>query len=109
MMFLAPSPFVVVMQRSQAVEVATMKLRALLARSVQAEQLWRGSSAAEEHEAGGGALDARRAQFCSRILSVMMTIGAVGEEVQREGGVEIAARAAASFFCGLLYICVENP
>ena len=39
MMFLAPSPFVAVLTRSEAMTVATQKLRALLARSVHAEQV----------------------------------------------------------------------
>lgn len=74
MMFLAPSPFVAVLQQSDEIKLATRKLRELLAASVRVEREWRdlGTYDGEDREA-------RRAQFCSRMLSVLMVIGADGE------------------------------
>jgi hypothetical protein len=40
MMFLAPSPFVAVLQRSDQIQLATRKLRNMLANSVTQAQLW---------------------------------------------------------------------
>ena len=77
MMFLAPSPFVAVLQRSDQIQLATRKLRQMLASSVTEQQVW--TEMAEITNTPEQAAE-RKSVFVGRVLTALLTIGTVAPE-----------------------------
>ena len=77
MMFLAPSPFVAVQERSDKIQLATRKLRQMLASSVTEQQMW--SDMADMGEAREKAAE-RKAVFVGRVLTALLAIGTVAPD-----------------------------